>query len=194
MEEVEMKLMLRKESEESAKHHATRLMECIIANSAVAYAALDALYVELKVRGGFFRGRTMSAEVDDLTRYELVGYITALAAVLVEKTARDFHEAAFIVDALEHLVFLPEWLAARPIYQRYVARYREVSPGDSSVRPRQKVLLIRFRQTLIDIWRVSSDLLLEDGIVQRHCEAVSALHDGVEERILKTLSKERDEW
>lgn len=180
--------------EESAKRHATRLMEGIIANSAVAYAALDALYVELKVGGGFFRGRKMSAEVDELTRYELVGYVTALAAVLVGKAPRDPHEAASIVDALEHLVFLPEWRAARPVYQRYVARYRDVSPGDFSVLPRQKVLLIRFRQTLIDIWRVSPELLLEDGVVQRHCEAVSALHDGVEERILKELSKGAYEW
>jgi len=182
-------LMLQRGSDESARHQATRLMECIITNSAVAYAALDALYVELKVGGGFFRGRQMSSEVDELTRHELIGYITALAVVLVERSSRDIHETASIVAALENLVFLPEWHAARVPYQRYVAQYRDISPSDSAVPPRQKVLLIRFRQTLIDIWSVSPELLLEDGIVQRHCEALSMLHDGVERRILKELDK-----
>jgi hypothetical protein len=41
---------------------------------------------------------------------------------------------------------------------------------------------------LIDIWKVSSELLLQDSFVQRHGEALNALHDGVEERILKELS------
>ncbi len=154
----------------------------------MAYAALDALYVELKVAGGFFRGRKMFAEVDQQTRYELVGYITALTTVLVRGARREPDEVDSIVGALEALVFLPEWHAARPAYQRYVARYQDVTPGDSAVVPRQKVLLLRFRQALIDIWSVSPELLLEDGFVQRHCEALSALHDGVEERILKELS------
>jgi len=189
-----MSLMLQRESEESARHRATKLMECIITNSAVAYAALDALYVELKVGGGFFRGRKMPLEVDELTRHELVGYITALAVVLVERSSRDLHEITSIVAALENLVFLPEWQAARLAYQRYVAQYRDISPGDSAVLPRQKVLLIRFRQTLIDIWSVSPELLLEDGIVQRHCEALSRLHDAVERRILKELDKDTNEW
>lgn len=186
--------MLQRGSEESARHRATRLMECIITNSAVAYAALDALYVELKVGGGFFRGRTMSPEIDELTRHELVGYITVLAVVLVERSARHIHETTAIVAALENLVFLPEWQAARLAYQRYVAQYRDISPGDSAVLPRQKVLLIRFRQTLIDIWSVSAELLLADGIVQRHCEVLSSIHDGVEDRILKELGKDTNEW
>ncbi|HKN85831.1 MAG TPA: hypothetical protein VJV04_03120 [Nitrospiraceae bacterium] len=189
-----MSLMLQRGSEESARHRATTLMECIITNSAVAYAGLDALYVELKVGGGFFRGRKMSPEVDDLTRNELVGYITALAVVLVERSSRDIHETASIIAALENLVFLPEWQAARLAYQRYVARYRDIGPSDSALLPRQKVLLIRFRQTLIDIWSVSPELLLEDGIVHRHCEALSMLHDGIEDRILKELDKGTNEW
>ena len=39
-----------------------------------------------------------------------------------------------------------------------------------------------------DMSSASPDLLLEDGVVQRLCEALSALHDGVEESILKELS------
>jgi hypothetical protein len=41
-------------TEESKRDHAIRLMECVITSGAVAYAALDALYVELKIGGGFF--------------------------------------------------------------------------------------------------------------------------------------------
>jgi hypothetical protein len=36
-------------AKESTQHHAMRLMQCIIANSAVAYGILDELYVELKI-------------------------------------------------------------------------------------------------------------------------------------------------
>jgi len=182
-----MRLMLQQGSEE-ARHQAIKLMGCLIMNIATAYAALDALYVELKVAGGFFRGRKMFAEVDQQMRYELVGYITALTAVLVRETLREPDEVDSIVAALETLVFLPEWQAARPAYHRYVARYRDSTAGDSAVVPRQKVLLRRFRQALIDIWKISPELLLEDGFVQRHSEALSALHEGVEERILKELS------
>lgn len=189
-----MRLMLQRGPEESAGHEATRLMGCIITNSAEAYAALDALYVGLKVGGGFFRGRKMSAEIDQLTRYELVGYITALTTILVRDALRDPDEVDSIVGALEALVFLPEWHAARPPYQRYVARYRDISPGDSAVLPRQKVLLILFRQTLIDTWSVSPELLLEDGLVQRFCEALSTLHDRVEESLLKELSNSTHDW
>jgi hypothetical protein len=186
--EAEMRLMLQQGSEESARHQAIKLMGGLIMNIAMTYAALDALYVELKVAGGFFRGRKMFAEVDQQMRYELVGYITALTAVLVREALREPDEVDSIVTALETLVFLPEWQTARPAYQRYVARYRDITPGDSAVVPRQKVLLHRFRQALIDIWKVSPELLLEDGFVKRHGEALSALHDGVEERILKELS------
>jgi hypothetical protein len=52
--EAEMRLMLQQGSEESARHQAIKLMGCLIMNIAMAYAALDALYVELKVAGGFF--------------------------------------------------------------------------------------------------------------------------------------------
>jgi hypothetical protein len=104
-------------AEESTQHHAMRLMKCIIANGAAAYGILDALYVELKVGGGFFRGRKMPPEVDELTRYELVGYITALAAALLRCASREPLEADSIVAYLETLVFLPEWHAARPPYR-----------------------------------------------------------------------------
>jgi hypothetical protein len=173
---------------EESETQAMKLMECVIANSAVTYAALDTLYVELKIGGGFFRGRKMSTAVDERTRYELVGYITALAAILV-RASRDPQAAESIVAALEKLVFLPEWHVARLPYLRYVARYRDISPIDPAVVPRQKILLIRLRQTLIDVWGVSSELLLADGVVQRYCEALTDLHDGVEDRVLKELSR-----
>ena len=186
--------MRQKGSEEAARHQAHALMKCIIRNSALAYAALDALYIELRVGGGFFRGRKMSPEVDELTRNELVGYITALAAVLIENSSPGPQETASVVAALENLVFLPEWHAARVAYQRYVVQYRDIGPGDFGALPRHNELLMRLRHTLIDVWNVSPELLLEDGIVQRHCEALRLLHDGVEERILKELSKSTNGW
>jgi hypothetical protein len=180
-------------AEESQQYHAMRLMKCIIANAAVAYGILDALYVELKVGGGFFRGRKMPSKVDELTRYELVGYITALTAVLLRGGPREPWEADSIVARLEALVFLPEWHAACPAYRGYVDRFQRTTPEDSAVMPPHKALLIRFRQTVIDIWGASPELLLEDGAVQRYCEAFTALHEGAETSILSEISGNENE-
>ena len=65
-------MTLETRAEEYKQHQAMMLMKCIIANGAVAYGILDALDVELKVGGGFFHGRKMPREVNELTRYELV--------------------------------------------------------------------------------------------------------------------------
>jgi hypothetical protein len=54
--------------------------------------------------------------------------------------------------------------------------------------PRHKVLLIRFRQIVIDIWGVSPELLLEGSAVQRYCEVLTALHEAVENSILNEIS------
>ncbi len=54
---------------------------------------------------------------------------------------------------------------------------------------RHHVLLIRLRQTVIDIWSVSPKLLLEDDVVQRFCEAFTVLHERLEDRILDEISK-----
>lgn len=176
-------------AEEPRPHRAMNLMACLIANGAVAYEILDSLYVELRIGGGFFRGRKMAAEVDEQTRYELVGYITALAAVLLRCASREPHEADSIVAGLEALVFLPEWQAARPAYRGYVDQFQHANPADSVVMSRHHVLLIRLRQTVIDIWGVSPKLLLEDDVVQRFCEAFTVLHERLEDRILDEISK-----
>jgi hypothetical protein len=185
---MEMGVTLETRAEESREHRAGRLMKSIIANGAEAYGILDALYVELKVGGDFFRGRKMPPEVDELTRYELVGYITALAAVLLRCAPREAHEADSTVAHLETLVFLPEWQAARPAYRRYVDRFHHANPTDSAVRPRHKVLLILFRETVIDLWGVSRELLEQDAVVQRYCGAFTALHERVESRVLTEIS------
>ena len=150
--------------EEAEQHQAMRLMKCIIANGAVAYGVLDAMYVQLKMPAGFSHGRKMSRKVDDLTRYELVGYITALTAILLRRAPRKPDEADSIVTYLETLVFLPEWQAARPAYRRYVDRFQQADPDDVAVMSRHKMLLIPFRQTVIDIWGISPEVLLEDDV------------------------------
>lgn len=172
--------------EKAEQHQAMRLMKCIIASAAVAYGVLDKMYVQLKMPGSF-HGRKMSREVDELTRYELVGYITALAAILLRCAPRQRHEADSIVVYLETLVFLPEWQAARPAYRRYVDRLQHANPDDVAV-SRHKRLLIPFRQTVIDIWGVSHEVLLENGILRRYCEAFTGLHERLENSILNEIA------
>jgi hypothetical protein len=174
--------------EEAEQHQAMRLMKCIIANAAVAYGVLDAMYVQLKMPGSFPHGRKMSREVDDLTRYELVGYITALAAILLRCASRKPDEADSIVTYLETLVFLPEWQAARPVYRRYVDHCQQANPDEVAVMSRHKMLLIPFRQTVIDIWSVSPEVLWEDDALRRYREAFTALHKRLENSILNEIA------
>lgn len=77
-------------------------------------------------------------------------------------------EADSIVTYLETLVFLPEWQAARPAYRRYVDRFQQANRDDVAVMSRHKILLIPFRQTVIDIWGISPEILLEDDALQRY--------------------------
>ena len=185
---MEMRVTLETPAEESRENRARRLMKSIIANGAEAYGMLDAIYVELKVGGDFFRGRKMPPDVDAVIRYELVGYITALAAVLLRCAPRAAHEAGSTMAYLESLVFLPEWQAARPAYRKYVGRFHHANPADSTVRPRHNVLLILFRETVIDLWGVSPELLEQDAVVQRYREAFTALHERVASRLLTEIS------
>lgn len=123
-----MGMTLETGTEEAIQHDAMRLMKCIIANSAVAYGILDALYVGLRVGGGFSRGRKMSREVGELTRYQLVGYITALAVILLRGAPREPHEANSIVAYLETLVFLPGMACRTPCVSRVCRSFSTRQP------------------------------------------------------------------
>jgi hypothetical protein len=87
-----------------------------------------------------------------------------------------------------HMRRIQSW-PARPAYRRYVDRFQHATSVNSAVMPRHKVLLIRFRQTVIDIWGASSELVLENGAVQRYCEAFTSLDEGVEHSILNAISR-----
>lgn len=183
-----MEVALGTRIEEAEQRQAMSLMKCIIANVAVAYGVLDAMYVQLKMPGSFPDGRKMSREVDDLTRYELVGYITALTAILLRCALRNPDETNSIVTYLETLVFLPEWQASRPAYRWYVDRFQQANPGDVAVMSRHEMLLIPFRQRVIDIWGVSPEVLLEDGALRRYREAFTVLHERLENSILNEIA------
>lgn len=131
----------------------------------------------------------MAPGIDQQTRYELVGYITALIALLLHSEYGRAEEARSTVTALEELVFEPEWYMARPAYQRYLARYQHPSSGESLISPGYKVLLILFRQTVMDIWKVPDEFVIEDKTVQRYCEAFTALHENLEHNIRKTIDE-----
>lgn len=182
-------MLLEKEADRSHTSKVIKLMSCVIRSGAQAYALLDRLYVELKINTGFFRGYRMAPSIDQQTRDELVGYITALVAILVQSEFVRAEEAQSTVAALEELVFEPEWYMARPVYQRYLARFQHSSSGQSPTSPRHKVLLILFRQTLIDIWKVPDELFTEYGTVQRYCEALTALQEDLEYNIRETIDK-----
>jgi len=117
--------------------------------------------------------------------------VTALVAVLVRCEFGQPDEAQSVVSVLEEFVFQPEWHAARPAYQRYVARYLDASPGESLVTPRHKVLLILFRQVLMDIWSVPPELFIQERSLQRYCEALTGLQNRLEHLIVESIQDSR---
>ena len=50
-------MLLEQDADMSDTSRAMKLMKCVIRSGAYTYAALDDLYVELKINGGFLRGR-----------------------------------------------------------------------------------------------------------------------------------------
>ena len=106
-------MLLEQDADMSDTSRVMKLMKCVIRSGAYAYAALDDLYVELKINGGFLRGRKMAPATDQRTREELVGYVTALVAVLVRCEFGQPDEAQSVVSVLEEFVFQPEWHADR---------------------------------------------------------------------------------
>lgn len=181
----EVMMLLEKDADMSDTTRIAKLMNCVIQCGAHAYALLDSLYIELNINGGLFRGHKMAHSVDQRARQEVVGYVTALVATLVLSEVAD--EAQSIIAALEELVFEPEWHGAQPAYRRYLTRYSNVSSDESLTGYRHKVLLILFRQTLMDIWDVSGEFFTGRGNVQRYCEALTKLHEKLEEDIRKTI-------
>ena len=180
-------MLLEQDADMSDTSRVMKLMKCVIRSGAYAYAALDDLYVELKINGGFLRGRKMAAATDQRTREELVGYVTALVTVLVRREFGQPDETQSVVSVLEEFVFQPEWHAARPAYQRYVDRYLDASPVESLVTPRHKVLLILFRQVLMDIWSVPPELFIQERSLQRYCEALTGLQNRLEHLIVESI-------
>jgi hypothetical protein len=191
LREGEAMVLLKQDTDMSDTTRVIKLMKCVIRSGAYTYAALNDLYVELKINGGFLRGRRMAPATDQRTREELVGYVTALVVVLVRRELNQPDEAKSLVPLLEELVFQPDWHAARPAYQRYLARYLDASAGESLVTPRHKVLLILFRQALMDIWSVPPELFTEERSLQRYCEALTALQDRLEHLILVAIQDSR---
>jgi hypothetical protein len=60
-------VLLEQDPNRSDTSRAMKLMKCVIRSGAYTYAALDDLYVQLKINGGFFRGRKMAPATDQRT-------------------------------------------------------------------------------------------------------------------------------
>lgn len=74
-----------------------------------------------------------------------------------------------------------------PCISPVIDRFQHANRAGSAVMSPHKVLIISFRQTVIDIWDVPPELLLEDGAVQRYGDAFTALHERVENSILNEI-------
>ena len=141
------------ETPEQEKIIALALMQTIMTTSVAGADALSELYVQLKIGGGFFKGRPMPEEIAKKTRYELIAYISALTRILMENWQECTSDSNSILSLLEPAVFSGGLANARPAYDRYVGRYHDNRPGDSTALPREGVVHSKFIQKLsVDIW------------------------------------------
>jgi hypothetical protein len=138
---------------EGEKLISAQLMQLVMALTVGAFNVLNELYIKLKVGGGIFSGRKMSEEIGKRTRHELIAYTTAMTRILLENWYGRQSVNKSVVNILESAVFSMQLASVRPAYDKYLHRYYEKLPTDSSLLPREGTVHVLFAQTLmIDIW------------------------------------------
>lgn len=133
---------------------------------------LGKLYIRMHVGGGFFRGRPMTKELARETRYELIPYGAALAAVLLYKWPHRTSPDGPILHHFENMIFTLNLEMAKPTYSYYLDRYYHPRSSDSMALPRESIIHSEFVQRLYKMW----DLFRRVGDAQK-LEYVKALGD-----------------
>jgi hypothetical protein len=93
---------------------------------------LSRLYVRLHLGGGIFIGKPMTQDLAKAMRHEVLSYLTALIAILVENWPHRTTAPEPILDLLEKTVFSFKLEGVKPIYAHYLDRYHHPRRSDSA--------------------------------------------------------------
>lgn len=115
---------------------------------------LGKLYIRMHVGDGFFRGRPMTEELARETRYELIPYGAALAAVLLYKWPHRTSPEGPILYHLEKAIFSLNLENTKPTYAHYLDRYHHPRTSDPSSFPRESIIHREFAQSLAKTWNL----------------------------------------
>jgi hypothetical protein len=113
---------------------------------------LSSLYVKLRVGGGIFSGKQMTPYLATATRYEILSYLSALIAILVENWPHKTSPPEPIMVLLEKSVFSFTNEKIKLNYLHYLERYYHPRQSDSASLPRESIVHSEFVQRLAEIW------------------------------------------
>jgi hypothetical protein len=116
------------------------------------YEELNRLYKKLRLGGGLINGRPLTEELGKATRYELLPYLAALSAALVQEWPKRTIPCEGILGHFEKAVFSLNLERAKPTYAHYLDRYYHPRHSDSASLPRETIIHSEFLQRLADAW------------------------------------------
>lgn len=134
---------------------------------------LSRLYKRLYLGGGIFRGSPMTEELAKATRYELLPYLAALAAALVQDWPKRTIPCEGILGQLEKAMFSFNLERAKPTYAYYLARYYFPPHSDSVLLTPETIIHSEFLQRLAKIWSIFQNST--DARTSEYAQAISNL-------------------
>lgn len=167
-----------------------RLWQAVMEGTVLLGAFMKALYAELRVGGGVFKGREMSKELEEQTYFETEAYVAALLTILLESWPNRPSDPRMVVALLELVLFEIQReehrVNLRARYEGYRARYREKRREDLDCLPRELVVHTEFA---IRIGRIWPPLGPFSPKLEQFIKVTSEVSDKMEAGPRKVLSK-----
>jgi len=149
-------------------------------------AELSRLYVRLRVGGGIFSAKSMTQDLVKATRCEILPYLAALIAILVENWPHRTNAPEPILGLLEKTLFSFKLERVKPIYAHYLDRYYHPRHSDSAALPRVTIVHSEFCQRLAKIWCLFQRTT--DSKTEEYASSVGQLSQYIESALTGALT------
>ncbi len=101
-----------------------KLHQYIMAGVLGALGSLNSLYQDLRLGGGFFKGKKMDFEIERKTTLELIGYVAAVLTILLENLPSKPENLEAIKNILDGALFDAQEDSSnpKPLYLEYLRK------------------------------------------------------------------------
>lgn len=166
---------------------ARRLFETVMVLATGVGGILDTLYRELRIGGGFFKGRRIAEPARTHTYFEATAYIAALLTVSLENMPNKPPELGTCLRTLEAMLFDVQRVNIRPSYDRYRERYYDDQlTKDPFVFSHAPFIEKEFYCRIKEIW---SFPIFDEAASYLCGNTFIAIHKNIETQIRRTISE-----